>query len=114
MDGGITISTAQGIGAIVFLVGTIGTLLGVIRHQYEQRIADLKADNREALREKDEALDKLERRIERMEERDTKRSELIEHNQSVLERAVDLLDRQTVVTETALARPPRRRTAGSD
>lgn len=96
MDGGgINISTTNGIAAIVFLVGTIGTLLKVIRDLYLSRIAD-----------RDAALAKQDERILRLEQDIKDQNNVLKRAADSLDRASDLLDRQTGIAEEIVRKVP--------
>jgi uncharacterized Ntn-hydrolase superfamily protein len=105
MDGGgITVTTGQAVAVLVFLVTTIGTLLTLFRKSMEDRLDD-----------REKAITKLERTIERMEGREEERNRATDRYLENLERAVDLLSRQTSVTEeVARSVPPRRPRIGGD
>lgn len=96
MAGGINVTTGQAIAALVFLVTSIGSCLAIIRHLY----ADANA--------------KLERRIEKMEQREEERNRATDRYLENLERAVDLLSRQTSVSEEVARNAPLRRPRGGD
>jgi uncharacterized protein involved in exopolysaccharide biosynthesis len=57
VESGITVSTGQVIALIVGGLSLIGTLLGIIRHQYEQRLRDNAAASDVRLREQRESYD---------------------------------------------------------
>lgn len=92
----VELTTGQLIAALVFLVGTIGSLLGVIRHLYEVRIAECNST------------------IAVLRAREAKRDEADDHYLQTLEQAVELMRVQASVTSAAVKATPRRRTVGSD
>lgn len=93
----IQITTVQAIAGVVFLVGTIGTLLKIIQKMYADTAFELRG------------------RIAKLEAREELRDEDFARTVESLNRAVDLLDRNTGVTEQVVrTTAPARRVRGAD
>lgn len=118
MDGGgIQISTTNGIAAVVFLVGTIGTLLKVIRdqnikanedtkEQYDKRLVEQEAQYAARLSDRDRTIEDHKDRIRRMEEDIKTQNAILTKSIDALERAGDILERTTSATEEVVRKVP--------
>jgi hypothetical protein len=95
MDGGIQISTANGIAAIVFLVGAVGSLLKIIRDQYAARLSD-----------RDQTIADQKERIRKLEEDVKDRNEALKLSVAALDRASDIIERTTAATEEVVRQVP--------
>ena len=122
MDGGITVSTGQIVALVVGGLSLIGTLLGIIRHQYEQRltdkqancdksVADLKENYGRIIADKDAYINRANMRMDEQEKTRERQAALIEEAIAAAKKQADVAE---AMYEKLSQAGGRRRTAGDD